>query len=152
MVTEGFKELIDMAIEQEIEAYNFYTRVSQSLTDFGLVKIFSELAGEEQGHKALLEEIKKDVNLHFRFDEPNKDYHLAEKTELPPLSIDMKPADAFALAMKKEQQAAEFYRELAVRANNQEIKRACNHLSNMELQHKQEIENAYIDVAYPESF
>jgi bifunctional DNase/RNase len=33
------------------------------------------------------------------------DYKVAESVELPEITIDMKPADAIALAMKKEQQA-----------------------------------------------
>ena len=152
MEIDVFEKVINIAIKREIEAYDFYTKVAEKLTDKGLNSIFTQLAGEEQNHRNLLESLKQDAKSHFKFENPNKDFHLAEKTELPPLSTDMKPADAFALAMKKEQQAAEFYHDLANRTEDAEIKEMCTNLAHMELQHKQKVEKAYVDVAYVESF
>jgi rubrerythrin len=83
---------------------------------------------------------------------PVTDYGLAEKVDLPVLSVDMKPAEALALAMKKEQQAVEFYRNLAESTEDDEIKKLCLEMAGMELSHKQKLENAYTDVAYIESF
>ena len=77
---------------------------------------------------------------------------MAEEVELPELTESMKPADALALAMKKEQQAVEFYRRLAQNTTDNELKKLCLEMANMELNHKQKLENAYTDVAYVEDF
>jgi rubrerythrin len=147
-----FESMIDLAIEREIEAFEFYSSIVEITDNKDLASIFAELATEEEGHKKLLESFKGNADLHFEIKAPDKDYHLAEKTELPKLSTDMKPAEAFALAMKKEQQAAEFYTDLANRSKDNEIREMCLNLANMELKHKQKVEKAYIDVAYVESF
>ncbi len=154
MEKKQFKKMIDIAINREIEAYQFYSEVSQALAgrDKAISQIFSELAEQEKGHQNLLEELKQERDSHFKFSSPSNDYHLAEQTELPVLDLNMKPADAFVLAMKKEQQAVEFYRQMAANTTDPEITQMCNSLTNMELQHKRTIENAYVDVAYPESF
>jgi len=152
MEKDVFEGMIDIAIEREKEAYNFYKEVAVNQSDKGLSDIFNELANEEKNHRNLLETLKRDENASFKFESLKTDYHLAEQTELPPLSINMKPVDAFALAMKKEQQAAEFYQDLAKRAQDEEIKQMCLNLARMELQHKQKIENAFVDIAYPEVF
>jgi rubrerythrin len=152
MDREQLLGLLDIAIEREKEAYNFYSEVAKTFKDRGLVTIFTELADEEKGHRNLLESFKQNPEKHFQMEAPEKDYHLAEQTELPPLSTSMKPADAFALAMKKEQQAAEFYQDLAKRTSSDDVKELCLNLASMELKHKQKIENAYVDVAYVESF
>ncbi len=144
--------LLEIAIEREVEAYEFYTKVASSFKDKALSVIFLELAEEEQSHRNLLENFLSNPEKHFEISAPEKDYKLAEETELPPLSTDMKPADAFALAMKKEQQAAEFYRKLASRTNDAEVKDICLNLANMELKHKQKVEKAFVDVAFVESF
>jgi len=152
MDKEQFLGLIDLAIQREIEAFDFYSEVAASFYNKGLTTIFSELAAEEQGHRNLLESFKANPEKHFEIKAPEHDFKLAEETELPALSTSMKPADAFALAMKKEQQAAEFYQDLAKRTNDEQVKEMCLNLSNMELKHKQKIENAFVDVAYVESF
>lgn len=144
--------LLELAIRREEEAFDFYTKVAETIDNRALAMVFKELAMEEKGHKQLLQGFIDNPEKHFAIEAPEKDYHLAEETELPPLSINMKPADAFALAMKKEQQAAEFYRNLAERTGDIEVKELCLNLSNMELKHKQKIENAYVDIAYIESF
>jgi rubrerythrin len=80
------------------------------------------------------------------------DYKVSETVELPKLSLSMKPVDAIALAMKKEQQAVEFYTDLANQTNDSSIKQACLELAKMEAGHKNKLEGVYTDIAYIESF
>ena len=54
--------------------------------------------------------------------------------------------------MKKEQQAVEFYCNLAESTEDGEIKKLCVEMAGMELSHKRRLENTYTDVAYIESF
>lgn len=152
MQKEEFIRIMDLGIKREIEAFNFYNDVQKRIEDKGLKIIFNDLAKQELGHRNLLEEFKYNPDMPVKMSKPVTDYGLAEKVDLPVLSVDMKPAEALALAMKKEQQAVEFYRNLAESTEDDEIKKLCLEMAGMELSHKQKLENAYTDVAYIESF
>lgn len=146
------ERVFSIAITREIEAYEFYRDISQRAQDEEVRKVFNQLAGEEMGHKDLLEKYKSDPTMVMKIRAPSKDYKVAEATELPELSIEMKPADAIALAMKKEQQAVEFYRDLADRSTDSNMKDMFHNLENMELGHKKRLENVYVEIGYPEAF
>ncbi len=146
------EKVFSLAINREIEAYEFYRDVSQKARDEEVRKVFDQLAGEEMGHKDLLEKFKGDPTMVMKIKAPAQDYKVAEATELPGLSIEMKPADAISLAMKKEQQAVEFYRDLADRSTDASIGDMFRNLENMELGHKQRLENVFVEIGYPEVF
>ncbi|MEM4248076.1 MAG: ferritin family protein [Candidatus Nanoarchaeia archaeon] len=152
MNTQEIEEIFSIALKREMEANAFYSRVAKKVKDSDVKKIFSQLAEDELGHFELLEKYKSDPTLPMKIDAPASDFKLAEHTELPPFSDDMKPKEAIALAMKKEQQAVEFYTKLAKNSSDQSIKDIFNNLANMELGHKQKLENAFIDIGYPEAF
>lgn len=152
MDKDKFYKVMDLAIKREVEAYEFYKDVAERIDDKAIQKIFKTLATEEVGHKDLLERFKYNPDLPVKMSSPEIDYHLAEEVELPELSIDMKPADALALAMKKEQLAVEFYRKLANQTEDGDVKKLLLEIANMELSHKQKLENAYTDIAYIEAF
>ena len=146
--------VFSLAIHREVEAYEFYCRVAERVRDPNVKAVFTELSQEELGHKELLERFKSDPTLVIKFnaDKPLVDYKVAETTELPKLSIDMKPADAITLAIRKEQQAMEFYQGLAQAASDAELKRIFEGLARMELGHKVKLENVFVEIGYPEVF
>lgn len=146
------EDILSMAVTREIEAYEFYKQVSEKVSDKEVKKIFKELSDEELGHRDFLEKLKLDPVMMKKIEPPKADYKVAEATELPPFSINMKPADAIALAMKKEQQAVEFYRSMADFSGDNEIKENFNNLASMELNHKHRLENVFVDIGYPEVF
>ncbi|HOQ79735.1 MAG TPA: ferritin family protein [Candidatus Cloacimonadota bacterium] len=146
-----FEALMEVAIERENESYQFYTDVAATMKDKGVKKIFEDLALEEIGHKNLLQNYKNIPDTAMKFKDV-ADYKVADTIELPPLSIEMKPAEAIALAIKKEQQAVDFYNDLAQRAIDHDIKNACLELAKMETEHKVKLEDVYTDIAYIEQF
>ena len=146
-----FEKLISVAIRAEVEAHEFYRDVAKRTENLSVKKIFAELAEEEMNHRELLERYRMDTSLAIRFKAP-PDYKVAETVDEPKLTMDMTPADAIALAMKKEQQAMEFYRSLANICDDSKVKDAYNNLANMELGHKHLLEKAFVDIGYPESW
>ena len=152
MNENNINKLIDFAIAQEHEAYNFYKAASKKVTNPGVKQLFLELAQDEQGHANLLEMYKRNKALAVLFKTQVIDYKITETQDMPTLSIQMKPAEAIAIAMKREQHAAELYRYLANNAINQTIKEALENLANMEMGHKHKLENAFVEVGYPEVF
>ena len=152
MNTQDIEAAFSMAISRELEANAFYSRAAKSARDVEVKHVFEQLAGDEMGHFELLQQFRADPTISHKMAAPAKDYKLAEAVELPSFSDDMKPRDAIALAMKKEQQAVEFYRDLASLASDAGLKDIFQNLANMELGHKQRLENVFVDVGYPEAF
>lgn len=152
MTAVDIKHLFDFAIKQEHDAYDFYKGAAEKVSSQAVKQIFEELALEEQGHAHLLEHYKIDETLVGKFNELKVDYLLAETMDSPPLSLEMKPADAIALAMKKEQFAAELYKNMAASAVHAAEKNSFESLMRMELNHKHRLENAFVDIGYPEVF
>ena len=145
-----FEKIIDWAIESEVEAEAFYREVSRYMNNPAVKELFERLAKEELGHKNTLERIKKDEAVIDQFTRPGADFKLAEITEEPELSIDLSPADAIALAMKKEQAAYEFYTKIAAQSADAQVHKVFSQLAAMELEHKHKMENAFVDIGYPE--
>jgi rubrerythrin len=83
------------------------------------------------------------------FDE-SLDYGLSETMDTPALSMAMKPADAFVLAMKKEEEAMRYYSKLAGGCKDAEKKKVFLDLAAMERGHKLKMEKAFVDVGFPE--
>ena len=108
---KNYKEILKMAVGNEVEAYEFYRDAAAKMKDPAMKKTFMELADEESGHKVLLEGYLSNEMKDMKFSE-EKDYKVAETVEAPQaLSTDMAFKDAIALAMKKEQEAMEKARE-----------------------------------------
>jgi rubrerythrin len=149
MDIKEFGSIMDMAIANEIEAFEFYHDVAAKVVDASMKKVFQELAAEEQGHKVTLENIKTKEIQNFSFT-AGTDYKIAETVAMPKLSMDMKPADAIALAMKKEEEAMKMYTGIADAATDAEKKKIFMSLAKMEAGHKAKMEDLYNQTAFPE--
>ena len=58
MKFESLTEILDFAIEKEIEAVEFYSNLAQEEAFSGADKMFEEFAEEEKKHQNLLEDFK----------------------------------------------------------------------------------------------
>lgn len=146
------EEVLSSAIASELEANRFYAEVAARAVNPAVKQAFAELAAEELGHRDLLEAARRDPGLLGRMSGPGADYRVAEATALPPLMIDMKPADAIALAMKKEQEAFELYSALAAKASDPALAEVLIGLAKMEQGHKARLEGIFVQIGYPEVF
>ncbi|MBN1630209.1 MAG: ferritin family protein [Thermoleophilia bacterium] len=143
--------IFEAAIQNEEEAYDFYSEVAQRATNPVVRQTFAELAGDELGHKVFLQGCLKDSCM-LRDFPVGPDYKVAEATPLPDLSIELKPADALALAMKKEEMAARGYEALAKDAPDADQRKVFENLAKMEIGHKTRLETLFVDIGYPEAF
>ncbi len=148
MNVEEYKKVISMAVGNEIEAYDFYTAAGEKVENASLKSIFKDLAAEEKKHQDFLQGLLTQAKP-MKFDE-NTDYKIAETVDAPALSITMKPADAMALAMKKEEEAMAMYAELAKASADKDQKEMFEALSRMEQGHKVKLEGVYSEMAYVE--
>lgn len=141
MQEADYQSILSFAIENEVEAYDFYKSVSEKLSDANLKSIFADLAVEEQKHRTFLENLLSGGKpLHFG---PAVDYKVSETIQTPKLSIFMKPAESIALAIKKEEEAMALYTNLAKSATQPDKKETFEALANMEQHHKVKLEELY---------
>ena len=149
MKNEQLKDIISFAVENEIDAYKFYKNASEKIKDNTLKETFKDLADEELKHKKFLEDfLSSDVNTIELND--FSDYKIAETVDKPALTIDMDFSEAIALAMKKEEEAMDMYKNLADVCKNNEQKELFLGLMKMEQMHKSRLEDIYVNVAYTE--
>ena len=146
-----FERLMALAVKREVDAHEFYRDVAGRVENVSVKKIFEDLADQEMQHHDLLEKFRLEPTGAVKFTAP-PDFKVAETVDDVELSLDMKPADAIALAMKKEQQAVEFYASLAGMSDDGSIQEVFANLANMERQHKHALENVFVDIGYPEAF
>jgi len=150
MEAEEYRKIITTAVENENEAYDFYKAAGKKVKDANLKNIFNELADEEKDHKEFLQGLLTKPKP-IKFDKV-LDYKISETVEKPILSINMKPADAIALAMKNEEEAMQMYTELAKASADREHRELFESLARMEEGHKVRLEAIYTDMAYPEEW
>ncbi len=144
-----YKDILEMAVENEVEAHEFYKAAAEKIQDKNLKKTFEDLAEEETKHKVLLEGYLNNDMKTMKFKE-NKDFQLSETVEEKTLSTDMSFKDAIALAMKKEEEAMNMYRQFAEASEEEKQKATFEELVKMEQQHKTRLEDIYSNAAFVE--
>ena len=146
---KGYKDILKMAVENEVEAHEFYKDAASKVKDKNLKVTFEELAEEETKHKLLLEGYLSNDLKSMKFKE-NKDPQISETLEGQTLSTSMSFKDAIVLAMKKEQEAMDMYREFADVSDDDKQRATFEELVKMEQQHKNRLEEIYSNAAYAE--
>ena len=151
MNASEYKEILSNAIEREIEAQDFYRDVANNMNSDFLKDLFDGFVREEKKHEKILKGFLNAVPENLPFDE-TRDYKVSQTVESPRVSSDMKPADAFALAMKKEEEAMNQYNVLAEGCTDPEQAKTFRNLAAMEREHKFQMEKAFVESAFPEAW
>jgi len=140
---ESFAAVLDYAIENEIEANQFYLDLAKKMKNPAMREVFEAFAKEELGHKAKLESIKqgKEIPLAKNI----TDLKIADYTVDVEPSVDMSYQDALILAMKKEKAAYRLYLYLADHVENQDQKALFLSIAQEEAKHKLRFEIEYDD-------
>jgi rubrerythrin len=143
-----------MAIYKEIASQAFYIAGQNKTDDPGAKALMKELAEEELRHSRWLKNLKEK-----RLDK--EDWH-QEKVKVPNLMISeyltggdtlegASVQDTLLFAMKREQQAMEFYLKMMGIMRDEAAKHLCQRLVHEELEHKLKLEMLYDDMlAYGE--
>jgi rubrerythrin len=136
----SMEELILTALRSEIEAKEFYTKLSGIVENSFLKDRLMFLAGEEDKHRAFFEATFKG-----RF--PGKEMRVPKDSPvpLPKLTIEsesMPASEVFYGAMQAEKAASEFYRGIAEKMTegSEEI-RTLLYIANMEMGHYYILDN-----------
>jgi rubrerythrin len=144
-----YLEILERAIDSEIEASRFYAQVAEMTTNSFLKEMFAAFSREEQKHRSILEGFRNDPATAIHF-EKVADFGISETVAEPTLTPEMQPAEAIALAMKKEESAMRQYTQLADACNDASQRSVFLELAAMEREHKSKMEAAFVDIGYPE--
>jgi len=138
---ESTEDILDFAIDREIEASNFYKGLAQRMENPDLCKVLEGFAREEQEHKAKLQALKRGE---IELDTGDvQELGIADYVIVGDLSPDMTYADALILAMKKEKAAYKLYLDLAMVAEAEELTDLFLTLAREEANHKLRFEIEY---------
>lgn len=146
-------EILESAIRSEIDGYNFYLWASLKTKDPKGKTVFRELAEEEIRHLRMLEDEYKRYGGVKSWREPEPKEVNKKKTFEINSRIKMKVSegtsaeDAFKLALRIEEDAEEFYREIAEKTKGQAIHKALLDLADMEKKHHELIRCHYEQAA-----
>lgn len=142
MEEKKFKEIIQFAIDKEIEAFNFYTGASQNAKYSGGKELFLSLAKEEEGHRKLLENLNMEKVSQKRI-EKVLDLHISDYM----VEVDMKPGlsygDTLRIAMKREEKSLKLYNDMKDSNTDEDLKKLFTLLVNEEAKHKLKLEKIY---------
>lgn len=145
------REILDMAIQKETEAVDFYSQASKTVKDPSAKVLLEEFAKIEVKHKVKLEgfdlnEIHEGHHIVTKPHDLHVDQYLVDKEITPDSSVQ----DIMVHAMKREQKAYEFYNDMITIVSSEEVKTLFEELAAEELDHKVRIETEYDDVIYKE--
>ena len=151
MDRKDIKSIIEFAIDNELETYDFYKDAASKVESSDLVDIFNELAEEELEHKKFLQSFLDSDQNDFTLKEPT-DYNISDTFDTPELTTDISFKDAIGIAIKKEEEAMDMYGALSNDASDEGAKKLFNELVTMEKMHKTRLEEIYMNVAYAEAW
>ncbi len=150
MDLEKYKQVILEAIQNEIDAKEFYIKIAGQIKDDYLKELFEDFSNEEAKHERILIGILsyyKTQGSQFKFE---TDFKVAETIEMPEVNEKMDLKDAIGLAMKNEEIAMKNYTILADSCDDPELKTVFLDLAAMERGHKNLMEAKFVNVAFPE--
>lgn len=140
------EEILDFAIQEEIQAAEFYKGMVAKCTNAHMKEVFEGFALEEEGHRCKLEAVKAG-NLDIM--EPREkplDLKIVDYlNNVDPFRPDMDFQQALVVAMKKEKAAFLLYSSLAKSATDEKIKTLFLALAQEEAKHKLRFELEYED-------
>ena len=145
---ESAEEVLDFAIEREVESHDFYMKLAERMENPAMQKVFENFATEEMGHKLKLEAIKhREVLIGQK---EVRSLGIADYVVDVEARPDMDYAEALIVAMKKEKAAYRLYLDLAAVAEDEELTDMFLSLAQEEAKHKLRFEIEYDDVVLKE--
>lgn len=145
---DSIDEVLEFAIDREIEANQFYSDLALRAENTAMRKVFEDFAKEELGHKSKLEAMKK--NQVITPAGKVTDLKIADYTVDVEPGPNMDYTDALILAMKKEKASFHLYTDLADVVENHAQRELFLGLAQEEARHKLRFEMEYDTVVLKE--
>ena len=150
--TLTIEEILEKAIEKEIEAQELYSCLQETIENEAARNILKQLTKVEKKHEELLGRYQQGELGEGALEAGHVlDYRIAEHLEQPEISPGMKLDEVLLLAANRERASYEFYVMLAGVHPMGPVKTLLEDLASQELEHKQKVEYLYNEVAFPQT-
>ena len=146
---KDLESIIERAIRNEEEAYDFYMNLSGKVEDRDAKDTLLFMAREEKGHKEYLLKYRQSG-----FAGPSKpviDYKVAENLVKPDIQKDIDSKDVYLIAANRELNAHNFYKGLAELHPAGDIREMLLRMATEELKHKEKFEYLYANTAFTQT-
>ena len=142
-------ELLDTAMYREIASQAFYVAGQSRTEDPGAKALMKELAEEEAKHSEWLKNLKeKGLEKKDLYQEKIPNLMISEYLTGSDTLEGASLQDVLVFAMKREQEALEFYSRMMGAMREEPAKHLCESLVHEELKHKLKLEMLYDDLFY----
>ncbi|MFA6571035.1 MAG: ferritin family protein [Bacteroidota bacterium] len=150
MDNNKFYEILNFAIQREIEAANFYHDLQGRSKFDSSREMFKDLENMEWGHAKALERYKEGDIENFT---PPKimNLNISEFLVEPEVTSDMLYQDALIIAMKREESSKRLYAAIAEESEDTATKNFFLKLASEEEKHKLMLETQYDEIIYNEN-
>jgi rubrerythrin len=152
MEDKTVKTILEMAIEKEREAHEFYMDLYNLVSDTVAKDALIFLAGEETKHEEFLRGYLQGA---YGADalplDEVVDYEIAQYLEMPDIKKGMEAKDVYLVAAHRELNSYNFYQNLAHIHPDGEVKELFLKMANQELKHKEKVEYLYSNTAFPQT-
>ncbi len=142
MDEKKFQDIIQFAIEKEIDTHDLYTMCGQIAKYSGAKELFEELAKEEEGHRKLLENLSIEKVAQAKL-EPIPDLEISDYLIEVKCMPNSSYADILRLVMKNEEHSVKLYNDLKESCKVEELNKVFALLSQEEAKHKLKFEKIY---------
>lgn len=137
----SIEDVLDFAINREIEAYDFYTKLTVLAKKPDVSKELKIFAEDELEHRTKLESVKSgEINLE---DDEIGSLGIAEKVKNVEATPEMTYVDLLVIGMKKEKDSFQLYKQLASTVRKDQLKGMFQQMAREEAQHKLTLEIEY---------
>ncbi|MBM3132143.1 MAG: rubrerythrin [Chloroflexi bacterium] len=148
---EEVKDLLEAAMYKEVAAQATYAAAQKETDDPGARRLLKELAEDEGRHLQILKDIKESGMEVLQWDNGKlRNLMISEYLTGPDTLHNAGIQDVLLFAMKREQEAVEFYSRMMSALKTRQAKRLCEGLVHSELKHKLKLELMYDDLFYGE--
>ena len=152
MAHKQLSEIMDMAIQFETDASEFYATAADIAKDAAAKTMLKEFAAIELKHKQKLESFDlSDVAHEHHIVAKTHDLHVSDYLVDKEITPDSTSQDIMVHAMKREQKAYEFYARMLKSVTSEEVRNLFEELAEEEFEHKEKIEVEYDDIVYKEN-
>jgi len=150
-MTDELTDLLDTALYREIASQALYTAAWDKTQDPGAKALIKELAEEELKHSQAIKRLKeKGLEKGGWQRDRISDLKISEYLIGPDTIEEAGLQETLVFAMKREQQAIEFYSKMMSVMRDEAAKRLCAKLVQEELKHKLKLETLYDNLFYSE--
>jgi rubrerythrin len=139
-----FQNIIQFAIQREIESVDFYNKASKMVKYSGTKELFLDFMKQEEGHKKRLEEVRVG-KIPLGKIEKIPDLKISDYMVEAELRPDSSYADILRIAMKREERSVKLYTDLNEKNQNETLGKLFTFLIQEESKHKLGLEKIYDD-------